>query len=138
MGATHLDVLKVLGYQGTNADRDVEEVQGILDELVGDGPVCIGKIQPHHMQVTSLSFCSLDLLPYDCRVFHAPWEAWHACLLAASVDVPIAYEVGGQPLSQDGEENLAFNIQECDAPELANGGGVHFLRDEHCNSSPPL
>lgn len=138
MGATHLEVFKVLGRQGSTADRDIEEVQGILDELVGDGPVCIGEVEPYDMQVTSLSFCSLDPLPHDCRVFHTPWEAWHACLLAAGVDVPIAGEVAGQPLCQDGEEDLPLNIQERGAPELADGGGIWLLWDEDCDRSLPL
>lgn len=59
MAAAHLEVLEVLGHQGVDADRDVEEeVQGVIDELVGDGPICVGKVQPHHMQVGPLFLLS--------------------------------------------------------------------------------
>lgn len=35
MGEAHLKVFEVPWHQSTNADRNIEEVQGVLDELVG-------------------------------------------------------------------------------------------------------
>ena len=50
----------------------------------------------------------------------------------------IACEVGGQPPGKDGKETLTFDVQERDAPKLADGGGVCLLRDKNCYCSLPL
>lgn len=90
------------------------------------------------MQVTFLSLCSIDLLPYDCLVFDTPWEARHFSLLAAGINVAVVHEVAGQPLGQDEEEYLPFDMQECSAPELADVGGVRLLWNEDSDCSLPL
>ena len=66
MGIAYSAGPELSGNQLSNSVRDAKEIQGEVDELVRGRPVCIDKVQPHDMQVTSLSLSSLDLCPDYC------------------------------------------------------------------------
>ncbi len=86
------------------------------------------------MRVAFLSLCALHLAPDHGRVLKALEEAWNSSFLAACVNVSIPHERVCQSPCQDKEDNHSVDIQQGNAPELADGMGLLLFGHEHTNS----
>lgn len=63
MAEAHLEVTEVAGNQIHDGFGDVEELQSELNEFVRYGPIGVGDIQPHHVEITFFLLSPLDLPP---------------------------------------------------------------------------
>ena len=52
-----MDVAEVVHNELSCVDWDMVVLECFLDELMGDGTICIGKIQPHNSQVLAVDSC---------------------------------------------------------------------------------
>lgn len=89
------------------------------------------------MQDFLLPLSTLDLPPDYGIMFHASWENRDPDLLAAGVNIAILHQ-GGNHSSCHDSEDLPLDVQQGYVPELSDGLGVLFLRDEDCHCSLPL
>lgn len=66
---------------------DAEIVECHPEEIARNGPKGICEVQEHNMEISSILFGGLDLIPYDASVFQAAREAWNPCFLHHGIDV---------------------------------------------------
>lgn len=81
------------------------------------------------MEMSSLLFGGLDLMPYHVYVLQASRETWNPCLLHHGINVVVLFQVDRQPVSHYTEEDFAVDVQEADLAKLADVPRVLFLRD---------
>ena len=89
----------------------------------------VGQVQENDMEVSSIPFCALNLVPYHAQVLHTAGKTWHPCFLHRCVNEVVHFQVGGQPASHYTEEEFTFYVQETDLAKLTNVSGVFFLWD---------
>src|SRR5215470_6955129 len=83
------------------------------------------------MQIELLPLSPLNGFPYHRRMLQTARNARNSSLLHRGVDIRIVQQVLCQPLGDNREEDLSFNVQQQYWTELANCLGVFLLWNVH-------
>lgn len=81
------------------------------------------------MEISSILFGGLDLIPNHAGVFQTPREVWNPCFLHRHIYVDVLFQVDRKAMSHYTEKDCTFYVQEADLAKLADVPTVLFLGD---------
>jgi len=71
---------------------DVKEVEGTIDQVMGDLSVGIGEVKPDHMLFTFVLLGRPDRVPDHLNMLQASREPWDTGFLYRGINKPIVHE----------------------------------------------